>query len=226
MPITKSEFVLRTKKRLTADVFELVFDPSQPLESKPGEYVMFELAPGVKRAYSIAFRTSDGAFGFVVKRVEGGAGSPILCGFEVGSKVPAMGPMGHFVLRDGDVPRCFIGTGTGFAPLYCQLLECARLGYASECAFAFGVRASQDAFYSEELSALRSTLPSLDVRQYLSREEKPGFEKGYVTDFLTPETASKYREFYLCGSPSMVKDTRSRLEELGIPKTAVFFEQY
>lgn len=226
MPITKTEFTLRNSRKLTSDVFELVFEPGTPVSSNPGEYVIFELAPGVKRAYSIAFRTDDGAFGFVVKRVEGGSGSPILCGLASGDKISGMGPMGHFTLREGDVPRCFVGTGTGFAPLYCQLLECARLGYSAHCAFAFGVRSAEDAFYGNELSALSESLPNLRTLRYLSREEAPGFEKGYVTDFLTEETVAAYREFYLCGSPSMVKDARARLEVLGVPKSAIFFEQY
>ena len=56
MPVIKSSFVLREKRRLTHDVFELVFEVPVPLESKAGEYVIFDLAPGVKRAYSIAYR--------------------------------------------------------------------------------------------------------------------------------------------------------------------------
>lgn len=56
MPVVKSSFALREKRRLTHDVFELVFVSSVPLDSKAGEYVIFDLAPGVKRAYSIAYR--------------------------------------------------------------------------------------------------------------------------------------------------------------------------
>lgn len=71
MPVTKSAFTLVTKRPLTHDVFELVFESSAELPSKAGEYVIFDLAQGVKRAYSIAFRTDSGAFGFIVKRVDG-----------------------------------------------------------------------------------------------------------------------------------------------------------
>lgn len=71
MPVVKSVFKLVSKRPLTHDVLELRFESSVPLQSKAGEYVIFDLAQGVKRAYSIAFRGSDDSFGFIVKRVEG-----------------------------------------------------------------------------------------------------------------------------------------------------------
>lgn len=71
MPISKTDATLASKRRLTSDVFELVFEPTVPLAPKAGEYVLFDLAPGVKRAYSIAFCRPNGTLGFIVKRVEG-----------------------------------------------------------------------------------------------------------------------------------------------------------
>lgn len=70
MPILTSKYVLVSKKRLTSDVFELVFDTPEKIPSKAGEYVLFDLAPGIKRAYSIAHRSQSGAFAFIIKRVE------------------------------------------------------------------------------------------------------------------------------------------------------------
>lgn len=134
--------------------------------------------------------------------------------------------MGHFTLRETDVPKCFIGTGTGFAPLYYQLLESAKLGYRAKMAFVFGVREKRDVFYVEESQRLGESFPDFVSLRYLSRSEEPGFERGYVTDFVTAENIAGYREFYLCGSPAMVKDARAKLAELGVPKENVFFEQY
>ncbi|MDQ1344189.1 MAG: hypothetical protein QG650_909 [Patescibacteria group bacterium] len=198
MAIAKSSFVLRSRRTLTNDVFELVFDNASNLSSKAGEYVIFDAAPGVKRAYSIAFRNESGGFGFVIKRVPDGAGSPVICDLPIGAEISGMGPMGHFVLRETDVAKCFIGTGTGFAPLYYQLLDSSNRGYRSKMAFVFGVRSDEDVFYEKESAELAARFPDFVSRRYLSRVEKPGFEKGYVTDFLTPENVSQYAEFYLC----------------------------
>jgi NAD(P)H-flavin reductase len=69
--------------------------------------------------------------------------------------------------------------------------------------------------------------------QYYSREEN--FEEmsknhesrtGYVTDWITPESIVQYEEYYLCGSPAMVKSAREKLESLGVKKEDIFWEQF
>lgn len=87
---------------------------------------MFQLAPGLNRSYSLASFTLT-TFTLVIKRVEEGKGSYIICDAEMGQVFSGMLPLGHFVLRDTPVSKCFIGTGTGFAPLYCQMLGCIEL---------------------------------------------------------------------------------------------------
>jgi ferredoxin-NADP reductase len=47
-----------------------------------------------------------------------------------------------------------------------------------------------------------------------------------VTDWIVPENISSYEEFYLCGSPAMVKSAREKLEALGVVKEKVFWEQF
>lgn len=64
--------------------------------------------------------------------------------------------MGHFILRENAFPKVFIGTGTGFAPLYFMLKH--SLDKRDEIKekkggmfFLFGVRELRDVFYTEEL---------------------------------------------------------------------------
>lgn len=72
----KTTFTLIRKKQITHDVFELVYSygtESRMLPSDkqivPGQYVMFQLAPGLNRAYSIAsFSGQD--FTLIIKRIE------------------------------------------------------------------------------------------------------------------------------------------------------------
>jgi ferredoxin-NADP reductase len=47
-----------------------------------------------------------------------------------------------------------------------------------------------------------------------------------VIDWITPENIAEYQEFYLCGSPAMVKSAREKLEALGIENERVFWEQF
>ncbi len=98
------------------------------------------------------------------------------------------------------------------------------------------MRTYADIFYENEIIRLNSHFWDFKYFQYFSREsniaepttknQKPTTLQGYVTDWITPENISKYEEFYLCGSPAMVKDARAKLEILGIEKERIFWEQF
>ena len=59
--------------------------------------------------------------------------------------------MGHFVLRENTFPKVFIGTGTGFAPLYYMIKSHFKKMTNDGIFFLFGVRELRDIFYQEEL---------------------------------------------------------------------------
>lgn len=221
----KTTFTLISKKQLTHDVYELIYSCSDLARDipKPWQYVMFQLSPGLNRSYSIAAFTM-GTFTLVIKRVAAGKGSSIICDAEMGQIFSGMLPLGHFTLRDTIVSKCFIGTGTGFAPLYCQMLGCDTR--SPWVAFIFWVRNFSDTFYTTEISKLGERLSEFAYVPYLSREKIAGFTQGYVIDWITPVNIAKYREFYLCGSPAMVKSAREKLELLWIANEKIFWEQF
>lgn len=176
---------------------------------------MFQLAPGLNRSYSIAY-SDKFTFTLVIKRITDGRGSPIICDSEIGTSLSGIMSLGHFVLKENDLSKCFIGTGTGFAPLYSQLLACKQFEFTqTPKAFIFGVREFRDSFYESEIAELGESFSDFEHISYFSREEITSdslFQKtGYVTDWITEENISKYEEFYLCGSPAMVKSAREKL---------------
>lgn len=90
-----------------------------------------------------------------------------------------------------------------------------------------------DNFYEEEIAELGKQFEQFQHIQYFSREtdfseENPTAKalNGYVTDWIIPENITSYEEFYLCGSPAMVKNAREKLEAFGISKENIFFEQF
>ena len=128
MAISTSLFTLVSKKALTHDVWELDFvaSPKLPvitsdtilntsleeapkilykLDVIPGQYILFLLPSGLRRAYSIAYsfislnteiktltsESSKQIFRFVIKRLpHGGAGSQEVCDLEVGESLQGM----------------------------------------------------------------------------------------------------------------------------------------
>lgn len=233
----KTQFTLTEKRQLTHDVYELTYVcPDMTKEyPKPWQYVMFQLAPGLNRAYSIASFEGD-TFTLIIKRIADGRGSPMICDAEVGTVFSGMLPLGHFVLQDNTRTKCFIGTGTGFAPLYCQALEHSMRWEKSEkIAFVFWVRNLEDSFYESEILELSQSFEDFEYVQYFSRVSdfstknqilNTEYSSWYVTDWLTPERVAEYKEYYICGSPAMVKSAREKLEALGVAKEDIFWEQF
>lgn len=219
-------FRLIQKNKLTHDVYELIFTTQESVQVEPGQYTLFMLPKSkLRRAYSIGY-TDGQTFTFIIKQLEGGVGSTEICSLEIGGEIIGMTPLGHFVLKANTTPKLFIGTGTGFAPLYFQIRAMMDSGIETPLLFLFGVRTSADIFYIDELNRMKHMYPLFDYRIYLSQEDAENTVRGRVTDFLTKENVSSYGEFYLCGSPAMVKDAREKLEASGVEKEKVFFEQY
>jgi len=59
--------------------------------------------------------------------------------------------MGRFILQENFSPKVFIGTGTGFAPLYFQLRSALEKNLQVPLFFLFGVRELRDVFYVDQL---------------------------------------------------------------------------
>jgi NAD(P)H-flavin reductase len=228
----KAQFTLISKKSLTPDVYELIYDcPDFLIETvKPGHYVLFQLAPWLSRAYSFSsFR--DRTFTLIIKRIPDGRWSPIICDAPIGTVFSWLLPLGHFLLRETMNRKCFIGTGTGFAPLYAGLLGLEKLhNTKNQHAFIFGVRHFEDSFYFDEIQRTLIDFENTLYLQYFSREKPPFTEdiyrSWYVTDWITEENISQFDEFYLCGSPAMVTDARTKLSLLGVSDEQILWEQF
>ncbi len=225
----RTQFTLKTKKQLTHNVFELTYSCTELIREipLPGQYVMFQLAPWLNRSYSLSdLNVEGGEFSLIIKRIAEGKWSPLLCDAEIWTAFSGMIPLGHFTLKNTDNSKCFIGTGTGFAPLYFQIRKTLENFPWEKVHFLFGVREAVDLFYETELNELAEKHPNFSYSLHLSQEDAPNTVRWYVTDWIVTENTQEFDEFYICGSPSMVKDARAKLETLGKQKEQIFWEQY
>ncbi len=82
-------------------------------------------------------------------------------------------------------------------------------------------------FLTSDHDSRSSSMSSTSLVNLFFQDSKiPRFQEWYVTDWITRENINAYEEFYLCGSPAMVKDARARLEQLGIEKENIYWEQF
>ncbi|MDD2907413.1 MAG: FAD-dependent oxidoreductase [Candidatus Gracilibacteria bacterium] len=221
-------FKLINKKNLTPNVYELDFESDNDFSFKPGQFITF-LIPVGGRAYSILEENGKNIKLIIKKRElsEGGrGGSKYLCELEIGTSIRGVGPAGHFTLKENEKNKLFLGTGTGFVPLYNQIIYGLKNKLDCNFKLIFGARNYIDLFYINELNNLKNTYNNFDFEVYLSREEINPYKKGYITDFLNYETKDKFEEVYICGMPNMIDSSIEILIEKGFKKEDIFTEKY
>jgi ferredoxin-NADP reductase len=138
-------------------------------------------------------------------------------------------PTGRFVLPDIEEKKIvFIGTGTGFAPLYFQAKSILEKTLSASVIFIFWVREEKDLFYQEVLQKWSDTYPNFSYQFCLSQWKEDTYFQWRVTNYLrnNAKLIDKNTLYSVCGSPSMVTEVRAILTSHDIEKDSVFFEQY
>lgn len=182
------------------------------------------------RAYSIASAPSEEELLFVVKLKPGGRFSEFLeKKLDVGTEINMQGPFGMFTLRDGINDIILVATGSGIAPFRSHIVSTLEKNDQRTIHLLFGVRHEEDLYWVEEFLSLEKKHGNLQIHLCLSGEN-PGWngKRGRVTEHIDacmkdPRTT----HLYVCGSPEMVKDVKSKaIEMLKIPKANVHGEGY
>ena len=193
------------ENRLIAkDVFELqLHAPELAAAALPGQFVHMQTGmfgkPLLRRPISIA--DADPAKGIItcIYKVVG-TGTGVLANREPGAVVNVMGPLGTGFptesVNDGHV--LLIGGGVGVPPMYILAKALTKAGVS--CHMFLGFRSSEDVFYEEKFQELGDT--------WVATEDGSRGYKGFITDLLTEEHASRY---YACGPKPMLAKVKHQL---------------
>ncbi len=225
------------KIHLAHDVYELIYTIQEPVNILPGQFLLCETDahhPRLRRAYSVSYSDAKNIH-FIIKKIpDGKGGSKAICDQEIGHSMQVWWPTGSFVLPSVKTsePIIFIGTGTGFAPLYFQARTLLEKNPLQKISFIFGVREQKDLFYADEFLTWTQKYPHF-LRQFcLSQPEAElpsEYYSGRVTGYLREaiEYLNQDTPLYsICGSPAMVMEVREILGKIWIDTWKVFFEQY
>jgi ferredoxin-NADP reductase len=211
---------------ITPQVLELVLEVPQIFPFIPGQWILLGYQDGqgsFKRAYSIVnheIKNEKMYITLCIKLLENGRGSTILKNKKIWDAIEVNGINGHFKLQDTDVPKVFIGTGTGLVPVYAM----AKSSSAKDKTLIFSVPYKSELFYEENIK----NIPDLKHEIYITREEvspsrtSPGYH--FWRFDLSKFTFAPETEFYLCGNPDMVKANVEKLRSLWF--THIFSEQF
>jgi Na+-transporting NADH:ubiquinone oxidoreductase subunit F len=152
-----------------------------------------------------------------------------------GDRIVASGPYGEFLARETDNEMVFIGGGAGMAPMRSHIYDqLKRLHSKRRISFWYGARSLREAFYVEEFDELERRHDNfswhLALSEPLAEDEWRGpvgfihevLYESYLKDHPAPEDC----EYYLCGPPLMIAAVTHLLDDLGVEKDNVLFDDF
>jgi ferredoxin-NADP reductase len=193
----------------------------------PGQHVSVEFKDeeGTRRyrPYSPVSQPGTDTVALAVKRYAEGACSSWLHEQTIGATIPLTLPSGNLVLQDRDRDVTFLATGTGLTPMLSMLTRYLAEG-EGHALLLFGERAQEDLMYRETLDRLSASHARLTVDYVLSGERWTG-PQGYVQEHISAYVRdAAVTDFYVCGVPEMVVETKAVLRDLGASDERIFTE--
>jgi len=228
MPLLQN-FKLINKTKLTHNIFELTFEWEKEFKFLHWQFITFIIKSVWGRSYSI-LKTNEKKIILIIKKREKTEWwrwwSKYLCERSIWDIISWIWPAWHFTLKHNNNNKLFLWTWTWFVPLYNQINWALQLNLKSNLTLLFGLRTKDDIFYLEKLEKLKSKYSNFNYEIYLSREKNNIFNKWYITDFLIKKNINKYKEFYICWTPSMIQNSKRILENCMIKKEDILTEEY
>lgn len=221
------KYILKNIKKLTLDVFELDFEWENELKIIPWQFITFMIDWIWARAYSILEKDWKN-LKFIIKKIELEEWwrwwSKYLCEMEVWAELKWIWASGNFVLKQNNLNKLFLWTGTGFVPLFAQIKDLIENDFSWKIKFVFWVREAKDLFHLDEIQKLKNISKNFDFVVYLSQEENQSFKKWYILEEI--KNSKEFEEAYICWSPKMVDDAKKELLKNWFDEKNIFEEKY
>jgi Na+-transporting NADH:ubiquinone oxidoreductase subunit F len=154
---------------------------------------------------------------------------------KIGDKITVSGPYGEFFLRDTNSEMMFIGGGAGMAPMRSHLFHLFHtLKTNRKVTFWYGARSKREVFYEEDFRAIEKDFPNFKFVIALSEpksEDNWNGAKGFIhqviyDNYLKNHDAPEDIEYYMCGPPLMNSAVENMLDNLGVPKEMIMFDDF
>lgn len=152
-----------------------------------------------------------------------------------GDKISMSGPYGEFFIKETQNEMMFIGGGAGMAPMRSHIFDQFLTQRTTRKAtFWYGGRSLRELFYIDEFEAIAKEFPnfSFDVALSAPLPEdnwtgKTGFIHQVILDnYLKDHPNPEDIEYYICGPQVMSNAVICMLENLGVSREMIFFDDF
>ena len=167
--------------------------------------------------------------------VSPGISSSYIFSLKPGDKVRMSGPYGDFHIQDTDAEMLYIGGGAGMAPLRAQILHLFRtLHTGRKVSYWYGARSKKEIFYEEDFREIEKQFPNFSFHIALSDPQPEDNWTGYtgfihqviLDNYLKDHDAPEDIEYYMCGPGPMANAVKVMLENLGVERSQLFFDDF
>ncbi|MGE5357075.1 MAG: NADH:ubiquinone reductase (Na(+)-transporting) subunit F [Deltaproteobacteria bacterium] len=164
-----------------------------------------------------------------------------------GDKVMVSGPFGEFFIKEkSDREMIYIGGGAGMAPLRSHIFHMFHTMKLKnrKVSYWYGGRTRRELFYIEDFRQIEKEFDNFkfyvaldnplaeDNWQIKNDINSPGDGfKGYIMNVLYEQYLKDHPEpeeceYYYCGPPAMAGSIQKTLDELGVPKENISFDDF
>ncbi|MCH3924039.1 MAG: NADH:ubiquinone reductase (Na(+)-transporting) subunit F [Bacteroidales bacterium] len=204
----------------------------------------------VFRAYSMANRPSENNIIMLniriatppfdrkkgqMMKVNPGVCSSYIWSLKPGDKVTVSGPYGEFFIKDTDKEMMFIGGGVGMAPMRSHIFDLFLTKHTKRKAtFWYGGRSLRELFYVDEFKQIEKDNPNFSYNIALSDPQPEDNWTGYTgfihqviyDNYLKNHKEPEEIEYYLCGPKPMIDAVVNMLDNLGVPKENILYDDF
>ena len=168
-------------------------------------------------------------------KVNPGVCSSYIYSLKPGDKITISGPYGEFHIKDTDREMIFIGGGAGMAPMRSHILDLFLTKHTQrKASFWYGGRSLRELFYIDDFKKIEAENPNFKFNIALSSPLPEDNWNGYVgnihevlfENYLKSHKEPEEIEYYLCGPPMMTQAVLTMLDNLGVPKENILFDDF
>jgi Na+-transporting NADH:ubiquinone oxidoreductase subunit F len=168
-------------------------------------------------------------------KVNPGICSSYIFSLKPGDMVNISGPYGEFFVQDTQNEMMFIGGGAGMAPMRSHIFDQFKTHHTQrKTTFWYGGRSKRELFYLDNFEEIAKENNNFSFHIALSEPLSEDRWTGYTgfihqviyDNYLKNHDAPEDIEYYICGPGPMLQAILTMLDNLGVPKNMIFYDDF